>query len=41
VRLVFEKHVHMQSAVRKVKNAVRLSSALAEKSQRAAVHPMP
>ena len=41
VRSAFEKRVDMQSAVRNVKNAVRLSSALAEKSQRAAVHPMP
>ena len=41
VRSAFEKRVDMQSAARNVKNAVRLSSALAEKSQRAAVHPMP
>ena len=41
VRSAFEKRVDMKSAVRNVKNAVRLSSALAEKSQRAAVHPMP
>ena len=41
VRSAFEKRVDMQSAARNVKNAVRLSSALAEKSHRAAVHPMP
>ena len=38
VRSAFDKRAR---AVRKLKTATRLLSALAEKSQRAAVHPMP